>query len=539
MIEAFFNLIKFYRINYFPNHNIENIIKHHHRIFKKKKQNNYGKKKVLFEFSTYKSLIISYSYFSKLFTDQNYELFTYDFKKNFFRFYIFKIFKPLIHKEYNSIGIYKFLSPIINNELRTKSKKIYFSKIEKIRDKKKIEQLKLHGIFIGDLLYDAYLRDYKRPTINFDDSSFKEYAIKFIEKFLFYKSYIEENNVKIIISNHTVYESGLTIRIGLAKNCKCFQVTPWSVFQLNKKNTFAYKQFEVYDYKKIYKKFSNKKKIFIKKLAQKRIELRFSGVVGVDMGYSTKSGYGSRFFKKRIIDKSSKIKILIAPHDFLDNPHAYSKNIFSDFYEWFKFLGEYSKNQKYDWYVKCHPDFRKESLEILKNILKNYPNIKFINPATSHHQIIKENIDFVFTMYGTIGWEYPYLGIQCINATYHNPRYKYNFNLNPKNKREFYKILNNLQKYNKKFTKEQKQEILEFYYFQYLHFKNKTNWLIDNEDRMHKKIGGYRERNKSIFSEKFYKYWLENFNIQAHKNRLNSINKFINSNNYFLKDIIK
>ena len=66
MIEAFFNLIKFYRINYLPNHNIENIIKHHNRIFKKKKQNNHGKKKVLFEFSTYKSLIISYSYFSKL-----------------------------------------------------------------------------------------------------------------------------------------------------------------------------------------------------------------------------------------------------------------------------------------------------------------------------------------------------------------------------------------------------------------------------------------------------------------------------------------
>jgi len=539
VIKIFLKIITFLKINYLSNKNSKLIISHNNKIFIQDTNNKKTDKKALFEFSNYKSLIIAYSYFSKVLMEKNYQLIAYNLKNNFFKNFIFRLFKPLIYEEYNSIGISKFLFPRVNKNQRIKAKQIFFSKINKIKDKKKIEKICLEGILIGDLLYDAYLRDYKKGTIDLNDDSFKEYAIRFIEKFLFYKEYIEKNKVKVIVCNHTVYDSALTIRIGFTKNCKCFQVTPNSVFQLSKKHSFAYRQFEVYDYKKIYKKLHLKNKKNIQKLAKERIDLRFSGVVGVDMGYSTKSGYGSNFFKKRVIKKSSKIKILIAPHDFLDNPHGYSKNIFADFYEWFKFLGEYSKNNKYDWYVKCHPDYRKESLQILREILIKYPNIKFLPPSTSHHQIIQENIDYVYTMYGTIGWEYPYLGVQCVNATYNNPRYKYNFNLNPKNLKEFQNILDNLRKYKKKFTKKQKQEILEFYYFQYLYFKNKTDWLVKRDEDMIEKIGGYRYRNKSILSDKFYKYWLENFDIHNHENRLIKIKKFINSKNYFLRSDIK
>ena len=109
---------------------------------------------------------------------------------------------------------------------------------------------------------------------------------------------------------------------------------------------------------------------------------------------------------KKNYKKSSKLKILLQ-HMIFQTTQCLSKNIFPDFYEWIKYLCEFSKNNKYDWYVKCHPDFRIESLLMLKSLLKNYPNMKLINPSTSHHQIINEGINFVFTMYGTIGWEYP------------------------------------------------------------------------------------------------------------------------------------
>ena len=535
MLNILKKLYKFYYNNYYQDEYVKKFIKHNKKIINLNYKIN-NKHKVLFELSNHKSLITAYSYFSQsIIKNYQYEMIAYTFKKKNISDYFNRLFKQTIKKEYESFGVFKFISPNNNFYLKKKAKEIYKKKIEKLKNKKDIEKIKINGILIGDLLYDAYLKNCKKPTIDLSDENFKLYSIEFIEIFLFWKNYIFQNDVRFVVCNHTVYESAITIRIAFTKkNCKCFQVTPESIFQLTKKNKFAYKQFEVFNYKKIFKKFSLKDQRKFRKIANQRIKLRFKGVVGVDMGYSTKSGYGSKYFKKRIIKKSSKLKILIATHDFLDNPHAYSKNIFPDFYEWMKYLCEFSKNNKYDWYVKCHPDFRIESLLILKSLLKDYPNMKLINPSTSHHQIIKEGINFVFTMYGTIGWEYPYLGVQCLNATYNNPRYRYNFNINPKHFYEYKNIIKNLNSYIGKIKEIQRKEILKFYYLNYIHFKNRTNWLINDIDKAVERLGGFRKRKYSLTKSLFYKYWLENFNLKNHNHTLNSLKKFIKSRKYFL-----
>ena len=53
-----------------------------------------------------------------------------------------------------------------------------------------------------------------------------------------------------------------------------------------------------------------------------------------------------------------------------------------------------------------------------------------IPEETSHHQLIREGIKFVFTVYGTVGCEYPLIGAQVINAG-NNPHIAYNFNWHP------------------------------------------------------------------------------------------------------------
>jgi hypothetical protein len=536
MKKIFKKIYYFYKKNFVLDVNSQKFINHNKNMINM--PDKFGtKNKVLFEFTNNKALITAYSYFAQVINkDCQYEMLTYKlFEESKVFNFLQKIIKPSIPKEYASFGIFKNINLINNYSIKKKAKHLYEKKIKILDKKKDIEKIKIDGILIGDLLYDAYLKINKKPTLNIGDENFNNFSIKFIELFLFWKNYIFNNDIKFIICNHTVYESALTIRIAFKKkNCKCFQVTQESVFQLTEKNKFAYKQFEVFDYKKLFKKLNIEDQKKFKKLSSERIKLRFNGVVGVDMGYSTKSGYGSLIYKKKVLKKSPKIKILIATHDFLDNPHAYSKNIFPDFYEWMKYLCEFSKNNKYDWYVKCHPDFRPESLSILKSLLNNYPNIKFINPSTSHHQIIKEGINIVFTMYGTIGWEYPYLGVPCINATYNNPRFRYKFNINPRNLVEYKKIVNNLAKFIKKISKEQKNEILEFYYMNYIYFQNRSNWLIDDFDDMFKKLGGYRNRKYSVTKSAFYKYWLENFNLQKHNRIINNLDNFIKSNKYFL-----
>ena len=62
----------------------------------------------------------------------------------------------------------------------------------------------------------------------------------------------------------------------------------------------------------------------------------------------------------------------------------------------------------------------------------------------SHNQLIKEGIDYVLTCYGTIAHEYAARNITVINASINNPHIAYNFNLNPRSKSQYIKILSNL-----------------------------------------------------------------------------------------------
>ena len=62
-------------------------------------------------------------------------------------------------------------------------------------------------------------------------------------------------------------------------------------------------------------------------------------------------------YMKKAIKQNDNTKILIAAHCFNDAVHVYGNNLFPDFYEWLKFLGEFSlkHKNKYDWYIKIHP----------------------------------------------------------------------------------------------------------------------------------------------------------------------------------------
>ena len=178
----------------------------------------------------------------------------------------------------------------------------------------------------------------------------------------------------------------------------------------------------------------------------------------------------------------------------MDSIHVNGKNFFSDFYRWISYLGELSikKEKEYDFYIKNHPRFGnkyeryQQYTEIfVKDLCKKFKNIKMINSNTSHHKIISEGVDFVLTVYGSVAIEYAYFGIPVINATKNNPHINYKFNINPRNKQEYKKILNNLKNIKLKIRK---NDIYECYFMK--HFYYDENWLFDNYQSFLRKIVG-------------------------------------------------
>ena len=133
--------------------------------------------KILIEFNsfatthipmTYFSNILSVKYKAKIVAAYNYHLLVNEFKSS-----LFTKFKWIIGKflSLNFFGIYKsfgtsdFILPENDDNLIIKRKK-YLNKIKKkINSKKDVLKIKINSILIGDLIYDTYLKRFKKKTV--------------------------------------------------------------------------------------------------------------------------------------------------------------------------------------------------------------------------------------------------------------------------------------------------------------------------------------------------------------------------------------
>jgi hypothetical protein len=503
-------------------------------LFYKNKVKKFDKKEILIEINSIPSNIITTPYLTHNLS-KKYEArltcYKISSKINFLSNLIFFIRVALSVGNiglYKAFGVRNFLI-FKNHNLNTKSKNLLKSTSNKFNNKIQLEKLEINKVLIGDLIYDSYLKDNKKETVDLKSKDFLIYFEKCLKIFLFWENYFKINNVKSIIVSHTVYLNAIPLRIAIKNNIPAYQINLKSIYYLNKKEMFAYKQYKFYP--KIFSRFDKKFKQKAILEAKKRLKLRFKGEVGVDMVYSTKSAY-KNIYADKLIKKSKKIKILVASHCFMDSPHSLGDNLFCDFYEWFEFLGKISLITDYDWYIKTHPDFHPLTLRVINNFTLNYKKFNLLPADSSHNQLISEGIDFGLTIYGTIGCEYAAKGISVINASINNPHIKYDFNMHPKNIIEYKNILMNLNKIQFNFDID---KVYEYYYMHNLYYND--GLLFGDYSKLIKKIGGY----KKVVQSDFYNFYLKNLKIDEHKLQLSRVKSYIDSKYYmsdmFFKDL--
>ncbi len=426
-----------------------------------------------------------------------------------------------VKKIYRSFNVRDFVAPKLSLSQRQQVEQLFRAIYSELKTKKDVEDLRVEGLWIGDLLYDSHCMEYQVPTIELGSRAFQDSLKKALCFYVFWRDYLEAHRVRSVIVTHTVYVgSGVITRLAIQRGIPVYQINATHLYYLTEENLWAYNDFFYYPEK--FRELPEEERQRGLLAASERLQRRFAGEVGVDMHYSTKSAFG-RIGKGKILKDSTRLKILVAMHCFFDNPHPFGVNLFPDFYEWLYFLGEISERTDYDWYIKTHPDFLPGNIPIIEAFIRQYPKFTLIPPETSHLQLKEEGINFGLTVYGTIGFEYAALGLPVVNASRCNPHIRYHFNHQPRSVEEYEGILMDLA--NQKLT----INIDEVYEYYYMAFINNTNsWLFKNYEAFLKKIGGYAQQ----FSPVSYDSFIKEFSLQRHEAIKCDLERFLLSNCY-------
>ena len=433
---------------------------------------------------------------------------------------------------YSSFGCSEIIKPEISRVCETLAKNKAQIIIKKIKNKKDILNIKIDNIPIGDLIYDSFLKKEVKATIDIYSGKLFQYIFDTLKLFYYWQNYLKKNNVKAIVGVHGVYAYAIILRIAVFSNIPVYLINLIRIFKINK-NSF-YENNKLFNFKKNFNELPENFKIKALTFSKKKIEERIYGTKYVsDLVHSDNSNFRLNQGKfKILIKKTKRIKILICTHDFFDAVHVHGPMIFSDFYEWLLFLGEFSKKHtEYDWYIKTHPAFshwiknnlaRNATNFIIKDFLKKYNNIIELPNNYSHLDIVNQGMNFVLTCYGTVGFEYAFLNIPVVNACKNNFHSDYNFNINPTNLYEYKKTLENLHDHKLKIKK---KEIYEYYFMRRFFFG--TDWFVDSMDSFNNYMGTI----DNWFTYRIYEYWLKSSNYLLYKKRMKTINNFLNSNN--------
>jgi hypothetical protein len=504
----------------------KNFIEHNRRLFPVSRRMDWDAPLILMEMNSTRSAHIAYSYLANgVASQESAKIVGYAPSlsrglKSRLVFKLSQIFGDELFRIYRSFGCDGFLQIRPNRVQVNEARRLLAEILPTLQTRSDIVDLTVDDIWIGDLVYDTFLKTQEIPIVEVGSPLFQNSLLESLEKYVFWRDFFKSRNVRGINVSHCVYDLAIPLRIAVQRNIPAYQANLTHVYRLGRERLFAYNDF--FNFRERFNSLPEHVRAEGLSEAKTRIERRFSGEVGVDMAYSSKSAFGS-FRHDRLIQESDRTKVLVAAHCFFDSPHSYGKNLFADFNDWLEFLGEASQVTDYDWYIKTHPDFIEGTRVRIEQFVKRFPKFTLLPSDSSHNQIVAEGIDIALTGYGTIGFEYAAMGKAVVNASLNNPHIMYNFNLHPKNIEEYREIIINLGGVSIDIDA---SEIYEYYFMKNIF--NTENLFLENYAEVIRKIGGYGEQ----FKDEFYNTWLESCSMDRHRQLTAALAAFIGSNDF-------
>ncbi|MEO9298597.1 hypothetical protein [Devosia alba] len=511
-----------------PQPEVAQFAAHNGRVFARHDGDKQRKSVVLVEFNEMHSAHIAYSYLANVLANEHDASIVAHFPHPLssigvkLRARIGKLLNRGSWRVYRSFGVTSFLEIKLTPGITARARALLPQALAQINSKSDLENLTLEGVWIGDLIYDTFLMTMKQPTVELNSPLFRDWLLRSLETFAFWLDYFDRHDVRAVNVSHCVYNTAMPLRIAVGRAIPAFQINATHAYRLTKDRVFAYGDY--FDFPRRFAALPAEVREAGLAEAKARIERRFSGEVGIDMAYSTRSAYGS-FSGQRLLRESDRPKVLIATHCFFDSPHSYGNNLFPDFWEWLEYLGKLSGEVDFDWYIKTHPDYLPGTKEIIDDFIRRHPNFTLLPAHSSHNQIIAEGVSAVLTVYGTIGFEYAAKGIKVINASSCNPHIAYDFNIHPRNLDEYADSISNISSSNFKINE---RKVFEYYYMKNIF--NTENYLLPNYAETISLMGGYDAQ----FTPAIYAQWVKQWTPERHAAIIAALERFTQSSDFRL-----
>ena len=356
----------------------------------------------------------------------------------------------------------------------------------KIYTKKNFIKIKYKNILVGELMYDFYLRYFKKHQLKFND----HYEIKKIANYVefFYKNLnkmftdIKKENIYQFVPWQACYiQCGIPVRFFLKKDVKTIGRSQ-EIFskKYTKKDYLQSYYFE--NLRREFRNVKNKKKKI--KESFQLLKSRFNGNINPEINYLNFSAFKKENYKKI----ESKIDVIIFLPDFVDSPHSFGGEFFfPDFYDWIiETINVFKNNGSLNVAIKPHPNSRYISTVFVELLKKQYKQFNWLEKTISNHAIFEKKPKIGISPRGSVLFDLAYHGITPI-ALGRNPCMAYPFVYTSKTTKQYFNFIKNGLKSNLKMPINYKNLVAECYY---MNFLNKPEFYETKSSKV--KLKNYR-----------------------------------------------
>lgn len=366
---------------------------------------------------------------------------------------------------YRAINVETLIDSTLSEVQQEEVNKICASLWSQVSTWEDWNNIAIYGIQFGTTMIRHLLRSYI-PSFDIKDDRMYSFFKQEIQTIVFWYHYIFSHDIKVVLLGNAVNWEGYIRDIAIKKGIPVYVIYSSHMA----KATLGYYQGAPYQYfKGMWEQLTPEEQRYGINWAKEHVEKRLrGGTEEVPIWDRNNFAFSESKTNTRVLEKNEKIKIMICPHIFEEECMYCGEQIFdNNYFAWLCHLGELSnKTSNYDWYLKMHPSSSKRDFVIIDMILEKYPNIKKIPNGVSPLQLKEEGVKYALTVYGTIGHEYPVIGIQVINAGL-NLHSTFDFTWNPTTKEEYDNLIFNLDKLEKK---EDMEGLYQFYSLNYLFY---------------------------------------------------------------------